>query len=189
MSASRLRDIYQRALNNPKGPFEYQVTLGLQPISDRSLDLPTGSGKTATAVLSWLYQREVSPETTPRRLVYCLPMRALVEQTRRTVDLWLKNLSLSDSVIAATLMGGEVEQDWECEPTKPAILIGTQDMLLSRALNRGFAMSRFRWPVHFALVNKVMAEYFREPYPARSTVGVASLPRGAQVEVECVVAL
>ena len=42
---------------------------------------------------------------------------------------------------------------------------------------------------HFAEVNKVMAEYFREPYPARSTVGVAELPRGAQVEVECIVAL
>jgi len=42
---------------------------------------------------------------------------------------------------------------------------------------------------HFAPVNKVMAEYFREPYPARSTVGVAALPRGAQVEVECIVAL
>jgi reactive intermediate/imine deaminase len=42
---------------------------------------------------------------------------------------------------------------------------------------------------HFALVNKVMAEYFREPYPARATVGVAALPRGAQVEVECIVAL
>jgi reactive intermediate/imine deaminase len=42
---------------------------------------------------------------------------------------------------------------------------------------------------HFSLVNKVMAEYFREPYPARAAVGVASLPRGAQVEVECIVAL
>ena len=42
---------------------------------------------------------------------------------------------------------------------------------------------------NFAVVNKVMAEYFREPYPARSTVGVAALPRGAQVEVECIVAL
>jgi reactive intermediate/imine deaminase len=42
---------------------------------------------------------------------------------------------------------------------------------------------------HFAQVNKVMTEYFREPYPARSTVGVAALPRGAQVEVECIVAL
>jgi reactive intermediate/imine deaminase len=42
---------------------------------------------------------------------------------------------------------------------------------------------------HFGLVNKVMAEYFREPYPARAAIGVASLPRGAQVEVECIVAL
>jgi reactive intermediate/imine deaminase len=41
---------------------------------------------------------------------------------------------------------------------------------------------------HFALVNKIMAEYFREPYPARASVGVVSLPRGAQVEVECIVA-
>jgi reactive intermediate/imine deaminase len=42
---------------------------------------------------------------------------------------------------------------------------------------------------HFALVNKIMAEYFRAPYPARAAVGVAALPRGAQVEVECIVAL
>src|ERR1035438_5209509 len=37
---------------------------------------------------------------------------------------------------------------------------------------------------HFALVNKVMSEYFREPYPARAAVGVAALPRGAQVRSE-----
>lgn len=42
---------------------------------------------------------------------------------------------------------------------------------------------------HFALVNKVMADYFREPYPARAAVGVAALPRGAQFEAECIVAL
>lgn len=42
---------------------------------------------------------------------------------------------------------------------------------------------------HFALVNKIMSEYFREPYPARAAVGVAALPRGARVEVECIVAL
>ena len=39
---------------------------------------------------------------------------------------------------------------------------------------------------NFAAVNAVMAEYFQEPYPARSTIGVASLPRGAQVEVDLV---
>lgn len=42
---------------------------------------------------------------------------------------------------------------------------------------------------NFALVNRVMATYFREPYPARAAVGVASLPRGAQVEMECIVQL
>jgi reactive intermediate/imine deaminase len=42
---------------------------------------------------------------------------------------------------------------------------------------------------NFGLVNQVMAEYFGEPYPARAALGVASLPRGAQVEVECIVAL
>ena len=42
---------------------------------------------------------------------------------------------------------------------------------------------------NFATVNKIMAEYFHEPYPARAAVGVAALPRGAQVEVECIVAL
>jgi reactive intermediate/imine deaminase len=42
---------------------------------------------------------------------------------------------------------------------------------------------------HFALVNRVMAEFFHEPYPARAALGVAALPRGAQIEVECIVAL
>jgi reactive intermediate/imine deaminase len=42
---------------------------------------------------------------------------------------------------------------------------------------------------HFALVNKIMSEYFKEPYPARAAIGVAALPRGAQVEMDCVVEL
>jgi reactive intermediate/imine deaminase len=37
-----------------------------------------------------------------------------------------------------------------------------------------------------ALVNEVMAEYFKEPYPARAAIGVAALPRGAAVEVDAV---
>lgn len=41
----------------------------------------------------------------------------------------------------------------------------------------------------FATVNKVMAEYLREPYPSRATVGVASLPRGAAVEIDCILEL
>jgi reactive intermediate/imine deaminase len=43
--------------------------------------------------------------------------------------------------------------------------------------------------VHFAKVNEVMAQYFPQPWPARAAVGVAQLPRGARVEVECILHL
>ena len=42
---------------------------------------------------------------------------------------------------------------------------------------------------HFPLVNEIMAEYFTEPYPARAAVGVASLPKGAQVEMDAIMTL
>ena len=42
---------------------------------------------------------------------------------------------------------------------------------------------------HFALVNRVMAEYFSPPYPARAAVGVAALPRGAAVEMDGILEL
>ena len=41
----------------------------------------------------------------------------------------------------------------------------------------------------FPVLNKVMAEYFVEPYPARATVQVSALPKGAHVEIECIVEL
>ena len=42
---------------------------------------------------------------------------------------------------------------------------------------------------HFPIVNKVMSEYFNELYPARAALGVASLPKGAQVEMDAVLEL
>ena len=42
---------------------------------------------------------------------------------------------------------------------------------------------------HFPLVNEVMAQYFREPYPARAAVGVVALPKGAAVEMDAVMVL
>jgi len=42
---------------------------------------------------------------------------------------------------------------------------------------------------HFALVNRVMAEYFSQPYPARAAVGVAALPKGAAVEIDAILEL
>jgi reactive intermediate/imine deaminase len=42
---------------------------------------------------------------------------------------------------------------------------------------------------NFSTVNSVMAEFFEEPYPARAALGVASLPKGADVEAEAILAL
>jgi len=139
-------------------PFPYQVAFATAAELPALLRVPTGAGKTATAVLGWLWRRRFAPDeatrrSTPRRLVFCLPMRTLVEQTSHVARTWLASLGLTTEVGLHVLMGGAVDDAWEAHPERDAILIGTQDQLLSRALNRGYAMSRYRWPVHFALLN------------------------------------
>lgn len=75
-------------------PFPYQCRLGEKPWPEL-LDVPTGMGKTAAVVLAWLWKRgwrdggrEAGPDAgTPRRLVYCLPMRELVELGSRCAEL------------------------------------------------------------------------------------------------------
>ncbi len=164
------------------GPFPYQVRLATDGNLSAILSIPTGLGKTAAAVLAWLWRRRmVSDELqkqTPRRLVYCLPMRVLVEQTRDNTVRWLQNLGLlggtvevedrhgtprlrkytptfadPEKITVHILMGGEEQDDWDIYPERDAIIIGTQDMLLSRALNRGYGASRARWPIQFGLLN------------------------------------
>lgn len=160
-------DFFQRAMaigDDADGPhpYPYQVELATCDVWPDLLHIPTGAGKTAAIVLAWLYRRRFASDAvrqaTPRRLVYCLPMRTLVEQTRAECSRWLSNLvaenQLEDVQIAVhVLMGGEDAEKWDEHPEQDAILIGTQDMLLSRALNRGYGMSRYRWPVHFGLLH------------------------------------
>lgn len=50
-------------------------------------------------------------------------------------------------------MGGAIDNTWIAEPEKPCVIVGTQDQILSRQLNRGYACSRWSWPQHFALLN------------------------------------
>ncbi len=130
------------------------------------------------AVLGWLWRRQHSEQSvkqlTPRRLVYCLPMRVLVEQTRDEVQGWLENLGLTKQVKVCVLMGGEDADDWDLYPEKDAILIGTQDMLLSRALNRGYGMSRYRWPIHFGLLNNDCVWVFDEVQLMDVAVGTSA---------------
>jgi CRISPR-associated endonuclease/helicase Cas3 len=146
------------AADRPLAPYEYQRQLALEPWPEM-LDIPTGLGKTAAVTAAWLYRRLAGDQATPRRLIWCLPMRVLVEQIRDNVESWLtrgKPLFEEQGLVAPrayVLMGAETEDDWVARPEDPAILIGTQDMLLSRALMRGYGASRYRWPIDFALLH------------------------------------
>ena len=170
---------FSTACGSDRQPYHYQSRLACgerqkgQPETDwltqpgpcesRLINIPTGLGKTAAVILSWLWNRVIQQDSKwPRRLIYCLPMRTLVEQTRDEAEKWIK--ALGDNKLipgkppkVIILMGGEEtdpeDKDWDLHPEDNTIIIGTQDMLLSRALNRGYGMSRYRWPMHFGLLN------------------------------------
>lgn len=146
-------DFFARAVGSATArPFPYQSRLAEGSAWPSRLEIPTGLGKTLAIVVGWLYRRQHSASTTPRRLVYCLPMRVLVDQTRDVVTAVRDRLGLSTRVVV--LMGGvDAEAGWDVQPEDDAIIIGTQDMLLSRALNRGYGMSRYRWPLQFGMLN------------------------------------
>src|SRR5881396_1144264 len=140
-------------------PYEYQCRLACgnresgeteevwlcesTPCGSRLINVPTGCGKTAAVVLAWLWNRVAHPHEKhraiwPRRLVYCLPMRTLVEQTGDNVRKWLRNLDNLEwdgegdhrgKIGVHILMGGEEKTNWDLYPEHDAIVIGTQDML------------------------------------------------------------
>jgi CRISPR-associated endonuclease/helicase Cas3 len=150
--------LFHIALGKEIDSYPYQKALAHNTWPD-IVKIPTGMGKTAAIILAWLFKRLQKDSHTPRRLIYCLPMRVLVDQTQNNARKWINNLVNSNMIppdrkpSVHVLMGGEVDADWDRYPEHEAIIIGTQDMLLSRALNRGYAMSRFRWPIQFGLLN------------------------------------
>lgn len=139
----------------PGGPHPWQLGLGEDPICrDRLLRVPTGFGKTAGVVLPWLYHRVVRGDLAwPTRLAFTLPMRVLVEQTAENVRSWIAQLGL-EGVEVGVLMAGEDSDSWVRHPERPSVLVGTQDMLLSRALNRAYGTVRARWPMDFGLLSE-----------------------------------
>ena len=88
-------------------------------------------------------------------------MRTLVEQTADGAREWFSKLAAINEANRLprpedvhVLMGGVDANEWLEEPERPAVLVGTQDMLLSRALMRGYASSRALWPMGFALLHE-----------------------------------
>jgi CRISPR-associated endonuclease/helicase Cas3 len=124
--------------------YGYQMRLardGLPPV----VHAPTGSGKTGI-VLAWLWRRLHGPDpaATPRRLIYALPQRSLVEQVAAETARWLANLGLTNEVSLHVVMGGTgaSQRQWRVDMHRPAIVVGTVDSLVSKALNRGYGIGR-----------------------------------------------
>lgn len=140
-------------------PYDYQRRLAVEGLPEL-LTVPTGAGKTLAVLAAWLWRRRCDPDhfvraTTPRWLVLCLPMRVLTEQTVRVAQRWLDATGFSADIKVHTLMGGHADgaADLHDNPEQEAVVVGTLDMLLSRAVNRGYGQSRFAWPIDFALLN------------------------------------
>ena len=74
------KDFFQIAFGNP--PFDYQIRFATDEGFYALTKAPTGAGKTATIIGGYLWKRLNFAESVGRRLIYCLPMRTLVEQTR-----------------------------------------------------------------------------------------------------------
>ncbi len=145
-------EFFLQATGHP--PYGYQQRLaldGLPPV----LQAPTGTGKTGV-ILAWLWRRLHGPDptATPRRLVFALPQRTLVEQVAGAAERWLANLGLTDDVPLHIVMGGAgmTQRRWRLDMDRPTIVVGTVDSLVSKALNRGYGISRPTYPIDFALV-------------------------------------
>ena len=152
-----IRELYLRATGFE--PYDFQVRVAEEGLPEL-LRIPTGCGKTEAVGLGWLYRRRLHADAgvraaTPHWLVVALPMRTLVEQTANRFGAWLKGLGLDADVCLHTVQGGVGwnDHDWRLAPDRDAVFVGTIDMLLSRALNRGYADRRWHWPMSFGGFN------------------------------------
>lgn len=150
---------FARLAGLPEGaaPHPWQAELAeARDCNNRLIRIPTGMGKTFGVLAAWAWHRLLrDDERWPRRLVWCLPMRVLVEQVTAEVEAALARLGAPAARVQVhKLLGGVEAGEWHLWPEHEAVLIGTQDMLLSRALNRGYATPRARWPMDFGLLSQ-----------------------------------
>ncbi|MEM7697187.1 MAG: type I-U CRISPR-associated helicase/endonuclease Cas3 [Verrucomicrobiota bacterium] len=115
--------------------------------------IPTGLGKT-NVVAIWLIALARSPETIPRRLVYVVNRRTVVDQTTSEVnklrenvpeidDCWFKEIAVS------TLRGQFADNEkWAADPSRPAVICGTVDLIGSRLMFEGYRIGFRKRPLH-----------------------------------------
>lgn len=154
-------------------PFRWQARLYDQYFGKgelpAALDLPTGLGKTSVMAI-WLIARAFADDEVrskiPRRLVYVVDRRAVVDQATAEAEKLRQKLDQSElaclkstlrvssgSLPISTLRGQFVDnRDWLADPASPAIIVGTVDMIGSRLVFEGYGVSRKMRPYHAGLL-------------------------------------
>jgi CRISPR-associated endonuclease/helicase Cas3 len=148
-----------RILTGTKGPFPWQIVLfdewfvkGKFP---HSCNLPTGLGKTSVIAI-WLIALLNQPEKIPRRLVYVVNRRTVVDQTTDEVEKLrenlrkLKNVPEHASQLPVSTLRGQFadNREWSADPSRPAVICGTVDMIGSRLLFSGYGVGFKAKPLH-----------------------------------------
>ncbi len=116
-------------------------------------DLPTGLGKTS-AIAVWLIALANHPDRMPRRLVYVVNRRTVVDQTTAEVEILRNNLQKAgleeplqklcalpcDRPLAVSTLRGAFadNREWSADPCRPAVIVGTVDLVGSRLLFSGY---------------------------------------------------
>ncbi|MBM3844398.1 MAG: type I-U CRISPR-associated helicase/endonuclease Cas3, partial [Verrucomicrobia bacterium] len=156
-------------------PFPWQASLfdkfssGLVPAS---ANIPTGLGKTSVIAI-WLCALASKPQSMPRRLVYVVNRRTVVDQTTNEVEKWRERLALANltqplaqlasiplatnepPLAISTLRGQFADnREWSADPARPAVIVGTVDMIGSRLLFNGYGVGYKVRPHHAGLLGQ-----------------------------------
>jgi CRISPR-associated endonuclease/helicase Cas3 len=159
---------------------QFAALTGLQPFSwqarlfrrfangdvPSAVDLPTGLGKTSVMAI-WLIAR-AHGAALPRRLVYVVDRRVVVDQASGEAERIAESLQADDPITkdlsqrlgigegglaVSMLRGGRAEdRDWTYDPAAPAIIVGTVDLIGSRLLFCGYRLSRWSRPLQAGLL-------------------------------------
>ena len=170
--ASERFDVTFRALTG-HSPLPWQVSLFsdwfAQGKIPPSCDLPTGLGKTSVMAI-WLIALAHSQGGLPRRLVYVVNRRTVVDQATREAEILRHNLKSAglleplarlcgltrgEPLAISTLRGQFADNgEWCADPARPAIIVGTVDMIGSRLLFNGYRAGSWQLARHAGLIGQ-----------------------------------
>ena len=151
-------------------PYPWQRRLYAALINGKvpeAVDIPTGLGKTL-CVLLLLLARLRNP-TLPTRIVYVVDRRAIVDQTAEAIRIWIDRIAALPAIAQdfdacaafpaerpvrlGVLRGGLADDGaWRVDPARPAVIVGTVDMIGSRLLFSGYGDGRWKRPMHAGLL-------------------------------------